>query len=362
MPDRSSGTSFALNVFRKGVGGQIPYETRWGEATPAEKIVSKLVMQPGTDRGLVQYNKLYQGMPEAQTHLRDGILDMFASEVRKSGKIDTGMTRRFLNTYKPVFDKLPDLRNTFMDADATTTALVERQRSIKQMDTKFATESISPYAKLAGFNNADDAIIAGLKDPKIMRVIVRNAKTQAERQDISTLIAKHVLDQRNPWEFLLQNEEKLASHFNRLGTNHFEHLKNIAEAQNIIGRFEPSSYVPRNPGIVDRFKEVTGTSFASAVAQWRWALYYNKTGAYYPAADMGSKYFYKLRQGQIEKLMEQSLYDPNLAKTMSELSQLKGVQIESLNAQKLLSDLGMHAINNGIRASTVASRQEQPAQ
>jgi hypothetical protein len=348
------------NVFRKGVGGRMVSDTKWGQRTPDEKIVSSLVMQKGTSKGLDEFNKLYENVPEAQGLLRDGILDMFSSEIRKKMAVSSKDVNNFLVDYKQVFDKMPDLRNTFMDTDALTTAITNRQAKIIKIGKKFTNDKISPYAKVAGFKTADAAVEAGLKDPSVMRVLVRNAKSQAERQDITTIIANHVLGQSNPWQFLLDNEKQLANHFNQLGSKHFNNLKNIAEAQNIMGRYalkEPGQATVR--GIKDVFFEKTGTTFASAVSQLRWAFFYHKTGVYYPAADIGSKYFYKMREGQIGKLMERSLYDPDLAKTMSELTQLKSVDVQKMGTMKLLSDLGLHAMNNGIRVSAVTLSDQQ---
>ena len=347
------------NVFRKGVGGKIDYQTRWGYDTPDEKIISKLVMQPGTVKGLDEFNKVYEGLPEAQTLLRDGILDMFASETIPKGEITSKAVSSFLNKYKEIFDKLPDLRNTFMDADSITTALVNRKNNIIQKTKKFAAESVSPYARIAGFKSSDDAIEASLKEPQIMRTIIRSAKTSTEKKDITTLIANHVLDKPDPWGYLLQNQDQLAAHFNRLQPGHFQHLKNIAEAQHIMGRYkikEPTEATAR--GIKDKFWEKTGTTFASAVSQLRWAYFYNKTGMYYPVVDMGSKYFYKMREGQIGKLMDRAMYDPDLSKTLSDLSQMRTIDMKGMKVQKLLSDLGRHAINNGLRAASVSSEQE----
>ena len=346
------------NVFRKGVGGKIPNETRWGQVTPDEMIVEKLVMQKGTSRGLNEFNKLYENIPEAQILLRDGILDMFASKVIKKGKIDETLVRGFLDDYKQVFDQVEDMRNTFMNSDALTNALVNRKASVINKSKRFASKTISPYAKIAGYDTPHAAVEAGLSDPKVMRVITRNAKTEAEKQDVTSIIADIVLEQPNPWQYMIENEAQLAKHFNRLKPGHFRKLKNIAEAQTIIKRYDPRG-ISMSRVDEDPFYKKFGTTFASALSQWRWALLYNKTSVYYPAADMGSKYLNRIKASKVDELMERALYDPDLATTIDSLSKVKTGQMGDLNTLELMNQLGMHAINNGIRTGVTAIPEEE---
>ena len=336
----------------------MPYQTRFGEATPDEKIVSKLVMQPGTARGIDQFNKIYEGVPEAQILLRQGILDVFSSQVINKGKLDSTQIRGFLNNYKEVFDKVPDLRNTFMNADALTSALVNRQATIIRKGKLFANQSISPYAKLAGFSSSKAAVEAGLSDPKIMQVLTRNAKSKEEQKDLTSLIADIVLEQPDPWNYLLDNEKTLARHFNQVTPGHFQKLKNIAEAQTILTRYHPRE-VPIERVSQDAFYKKFGTTFASATSQLRWAYFYNKTSVYYPVADMGSKYLNKIKNEQVDRLMERALYDSDLAATASDLATMKTIDARDFKILGLLNDLGLRAINNGIRVSTVIASPEE---
>ena len=336
----------------------MPYQTRFGEATPDEKIVSKLVMQPGTSRGIDQFNKLYEGVPEAQILLRQGILDVFSSQMINKGKLDSTQIRGFLNNYKEVFDKVPDLRNTFMNADALTSALVNRQATIIRKGKLFANQSISPYAKLAGFSSSKAAVEAGLSDPKIMQVLTRNAKSKEEQKDLTTLIADIVMEQPDPWNYLLDNEKTLARHFNQVTPGHFQKLKNIAEAQTILTRYHPKK-VPSERVSQDAFYKKFGTTFASATSQLRWAYFYNKTSVYYPVADMGSKYLNKIKNEQVDRLMERALYDSDLAATASDLATMKTIDARDFKILGLLNDLGLRAINNGIRVSTVIASPEE---
>ena len=345
-------------VFRQGIGGKMPQETRFGEITPDEKIVSSLVMQEGTTRGLDQFNKIYENMPEAQILLRNGILDMFAKSVIKQGKISSASVETFTRKYGKILDKLPDLRNTFLNSDALTSALANRQADVIAKTSKFASKSISPYAKIAGFDSPKQAVQLGLTEPKVMRVLIRNAKTKQEKSDLTTLIADVVTEQPDPWQYILSHEEQLAKHFNQLKPGHFQKLKNIAESQSILGRYHPNINRGQQPN-QDAFYQKFGTTFASALAQWRWALLYGKTSIYYPAADMGAKYLTKISNNQIDQLMERALYDPDLATTMSELTKVRPTNLGDVKVKELIGKLGMHALANGIRVSNVAGSENR---
>jgi len=98
-------------------------------------------------------------------------------------------------------------------------------------------------------------------------------------------------------------------------------------------------------------KRYTDTSVVSAFAQMRFAFFYGKTSAVYPFVDIGSKFLFKQGRESIDRLIEKSMYDPDLAKTLANLTKRKEMP---LKVWKSLSEkmLGVRA-----RAATAAANE-----
>lgn len=338
------------NVFKQGLGKSIAHKTVSGEMTAPEKIINKLVLQKGS-KGLDQFNKVYEDVPEAQILLRDGIIDVLAKDVANKGlKQKTFDT--FLNNHKEVLDKIPDLKNVFNDSGALTAVLAERRAKAIAASKKYIDARNSKHAKLAGFDDIQEALHVGFKDKKIMRTLVSSAISKTEKQDLATGMGDYILASKNPWQFLIKNEKEIKPILNGLGEKHFRNVKDVAEAMDIMGRYRLPQTPIRSGGIKDPMHERIGTSVTSAFAQFRWAFFYGKTSVAYPFVDIGSKYLFKLQQGAVERLIEKTIYDPDLAKLMSVLTKRDKVPL------KLWQQLSDKAIYNGIKASAVASNPE----
>lgn len=340
---------YYYNVFKQGLGANIDYKTVRGDMTAPERIVERLVLNKGT-KGLEQFNKVYKDLPEAQILLRDGIIDVLAKDVSIKG-LKQKTFDSFVSKHKDVLENIPDLRNVFTDSGATIAVLAERRSRAISAAKKYVDFRNSKHAKLAGFDNIQEAIHVGFKDKKTLHTLISSASTKAEKQDLATGMGDYILSNKNPWKFLTENQKTIRPILNGLGDNHYKNVKDVAEAMEIMGRYRLPQTPIRSGAIRDPLQEAIGTSVVSAFAQFRWAFFYGKTSVIYPFVDIGSKYLFKLNQGAVERLIEQSIYDPDLAKMMSTLTKREKIPL------KLWSNLSQAALNNGIKATAVAMEQ-----
>lgn len=333
-------------------------------------IVSKNILKKGTSQGLDQFNKLYGDVPEAQILLRDGIMDAFAQKTVQRGKLSQSAIDTFMGDYKEVLDKLPATKAVFSHTDTMLDNMATRQQKlttrVRRFSKKTATDEFkeSPYAKLAGYETLDESVNYALTDKNAMRILLRSMKTQEGKEGLASTFADHIMSQKNPWGFLMDNEETLKPIFNQLKPGHYKNLKNTAEAMQILDRHSTIMRLNPTKATTDQLQEMIGTSVPSAFAQVRWAALYGKTSLSYVGMDIGSKYLFKLHQDNVERLIEEALYEPDLAKLISDITQLEKTGIPPETAKRLgqwAIEKGIRATPRGLKAAAIAYDQEQQA-
>jgi len=314
------------SVFKQGLGVNINRKTKWGDRTPDEDVVKTYVLGKGSE-GIDQFNKVFKGVPEAQVLLRDGIIDSLAEKIRTSG-FKQKVIDDFLNKNREVMDRLPDLRNTLSDTSVAVNVLSKRKAEVLDMQKNIISMNNNVHAKAAGFDSIEEAVFSAVRDKKVMNVMLRSAKTDIQKQNLATGFAEHILSQKKPWEYLAENEKTIKPVLNKLGANHYNNLKDISDAYKIMDRYQLPTHLIRGAGSLDPMKEATGTSFISAFAQFRWAFFYGKTSKVYPFVDIGAKYLFKQGQKAVDKLIEKAMYDPDLAKTLANLTKRKDIPLK----------------------------------
>jgi len=339
------------NVFKQGLGAQILGIGK-NKQTPEGLIISNNVLKKGTSQGLDQFNKLYEDVPEAQLLLRDGIMDAFSQKTIKQGKLSQSAIDNFMSDYKEVMDKVPTTKAVFSHTETMLDNMAKRQQKLKVRVEQFGRKEVSRYAKLAGFDSVDAAVDYALTDKGTMRILLRSMKSQDAKENLASTFADHIMNQKNPWGFLKDNDETLRPIFNQLKPGHYNNLKNVAEAMDVLNRHSTVMRLNPNKATTDQLQEMIGTSVPSAFAQLRWAALYGKTSMSYVGMDIGSKYLFKLHQSNVERLIEDALYEPDLAKLVSDITKLEKVGLPP----KMASRLGQWAMERGIRATPRAAK------
>lgn len=349
------------NVFKQGLGAEILGIGK-NKPTPEGLIISQKVLKKGTSQGLDQFNKLFADVPEAQQFLQDGILDVFAAKTVKQGNLSQSAIDTFMRDYTQVLDKLPVTQRAFAKTDALLDTLARRGQKIKSREALFARETTSRYAKLAEFEDLDGAVEYALTDKGSMRILLRAMKTPESKKGLATTFADHVMNQKDPWKFLTENEGTLKPVFNQLKPGHYRNLKNTAEAMNILDRYSPILRLNANQVTTDALQEAIGTTVPSAFAQFRQAALYHTVSQSYVTASIGAKYLFKLQQDNVERLIEEALYEPDLAKLLSDLTQLETIAMPSTWASRLgqwAIERGVRATPRALKAAAIADDQEQ---
>jgi len=123
-------------------------------------------------------------------------------------------------------------------------------------------------------------------------------------------VARSILQKSDPYDYVLRNTDVVEK---ALGVEHTAMLKQLAEAKQIIGRQRRPSGVTTTLQAKDPLEGKTGTTVKSLISQFR-AAAQGRVSQEYVMSDIGSKALFTVRQREFDRLMEEALYDPNIAR------------------------------------------------
>ena len=313
--------SYFLNqyqkVFREGVGGRMDNYNRFGDVTRDEDIVMKLVM--GRASGVDDFYKIYGESQEAQTLLESGVMDAFSRAVMRKGVYKADRATTFLEKHDTTLNKLPELKAILMDKDNAFTALSNRNA---HLSAKLKGIQKSKLEQLTDMNDTGELIKAAMADPKRMRTLRRTVAQTGDPDAAKALqhgVARHAMEQTDPFEYFLQNEKVMEIVYGK-DTVHYQTLRDLAEARRVISRQFPTQQVSTSLAAEDPLKKLIGTSSVEAMTMARW-VNAGRLSPEYVVSQMTSRGVLKFRQEEMNRVMEEALYDPGVAKTLLNMAQ-----------------------------------------
>lgn len=332
-------------IFKEGLGGKIgPYAmNKYGKVTNDEDVVRKLIFNPENKRGTQEFFDIYGSNPEAHRLLKDGVTDMFAKAVVRDGEIKPALVETFMRQHKQQLDLLPDIRKQLQNADTMNDTLLSRKASIIEQQ-KAVDKSV--IAKIAKSEDADAVIRSALTNPTEMKILVAQAlRTPDGTQSLSRGVADAIAQQKNPLQFLTENEATLKPLLNKLGKDHYENLQTLAKAEEMMGRVKSPTNVNLDK-LKDIGEQTIGTSGKGILSR---LMNVNKgyASAEYVTFDLGGRYIYKVKTEEANKIMEAAIYDPEMAKAL--------INMPKQSAKQAINSLRSHAMSHGIRVAAVGA-------
>lgn len=332
-------------VFNEGLGGRTgpAARTKYGEITQDGDIVRKLIFNPENKRGTAEFFDIYGNNPEAHSLLRNGIADMFTKAVVRDGEIKPALVESFMRQHAAQFDMMPSLKSEFSNIDHLNDTLLARRQSLEAQQSLLDKTTI---AKIAKSDKPDEVIGRALTNPKEMMALVSQSfKTPEGAQTLANAIAKTVSEQKNPYQFLRENEAALRNGMAPLGKQHFDNLLTLTKAQEVSGRVKAPTSVELDK-LQDIGTQAIGTPIKSLLSRI-WNV--NRAGgpsAKYAAVDVGGRYIYKIKTEEAQKLMEQAIYDPQMAQALLALKNEPSIA--------KLNNVRNHAFAHGLRVTATA--------
>ena len=329
-------------AFKEGVGGKLGAATRYGDLVKPEDVVSKFFTPSGID----DFNLVYGSNPQAQIALADGVVGMFRQSAVKGGKIDPKAAQTFLRNNAETLDKLPDIKAMLSHPAASNEALIEAGVRLKANQREFNKSAV---ARIANTQNAKTLVDKALTNPLQMRQLVAMASAGGaqSKQAVASMIAERLpqIAEKagiDPFTFLVQNQQSLKPALDALGMNHFNNLKTIAGAKTVLGRTDMPTTVQAGR-IKDIAEELTGTGLPSLISMGRATTITRQSSPVYMLSAVLSKFGIKLREDQTRKMMEEAIYNPEVASAWAKAARTGTLTIGESNR------VADHLLSAGIR-------------
>lgn len=338
-----------MRLFKEGLGGRIGPAARnkWGTVTNDEDVVRSLIMNPDNKRGMQEFLEIYGNNPEAHAQLRNGVLDMFTKAAVRDGQIKPALAETFMRQHKQQLDLVPALKKELEGVDNLNDALLGRR--VEVIEQQKAIDK-SVIAKMAKTEDVDSVIKSALTNRKEMLVLVNQAKKSPDAiNSLSRAVAEQVAVQKDPFKFLVDNELTLKPLLNKLDPNHYDNLKTLAKAEEMMTRTRVPEHVALEK-LKDIGEQSVGTSGKGILSRLM-NVHKGYMSPEYAAADIGGRYIYKTKMEQANKIMEAAIYDPEMAKAL--------VNMKKQDGKAAINSLTNHAYSHGIRVGAVAASDEE---
>lgn len=332
-----------LEIFKKGMGGKIGQETKFGYSTPDSKIMSTLILKKNDPSGMKEFLEMAGGDQKALQVMENGVMDKLAQDVIRNDKVNPNLLATFIRQHKQSLDEVPAIRNKISSIESATKSLVENKNMVLDEQAAIASSTLK---KIANADNESTIISNAMKSPKYLDELVRSAGTQEEKQAVAYGVLRHAMKQPDSAKFIAENEKALIA---AMGKRHVEYMKTIAKAQEISGRVEVPTHLQYDK-LGDVLKEKTGTSVPGALSDVK-SITNRFASPQYIVSRWGIQWWNKLRNEERDKIMMDVIFNPPKAEALQEFLKTGS----SASAQKVNS----HLVAYGVRTMAYAGSKIQ---
>lgn len=349
--------------FYRGAGRDIDAKTAFNEFRIVdEKVIDAFFTTAKTGKGGVKgiddFINTYGMHPEAWAQLRIGVHQKFreAVGVNKTGIIDTNKASIFLNKYRAVLDRVPQIRNELSSLHEMNKSLDGTAKMLKQRQVNIEH---SILAKTFKSHTPDTIIKASIKEHGRDMAKLRSQanKVKGGKDALSRATGRELLKMAergdgsiNSAKLLNLMDENASSIRIGMGFEHYSALKTLHNAYIRIDKVSlPKTVIDPKLGI-EKVAEYFGTTPAQAISTWR-AKSRGLVGGPHLVAQLGTTFITKINKRQIDAIERIAHYDVEVAKTLMQLSKVKKSVPKSIETRlfKHISDYGIAGLATSVK-------------
>jgi len=315
-----------------------------------DSFFSTATKTKGGVKGIDDFINTYGMHPEAWAQLRIGVHQKFRdfTGVTRTGVIDTVKAEAFINNYKPVLDRIPQIKNELVSSLSESKHLDGVAKMLKQRQVNIEH---SILAKTFKTHTPDTIVKASIKpNPKEMVNLRSQAnKVRGGKDALSRSTGRELLNMAersdgtvNSAKLLNIMDKNKASIRLGMGVEHFNALKTLHEAYLRFDR-NPLPSIVKDPKLgLERVGEYFGTTPAQAISAWR-AKSRGLVGGPHLVAQVGTSFITRINKRQIDAIERIAHYDIEVAKTLMQLSEAKKAVPKAVEVRlfRHLSDYGI---------------------
>jgi len=280
-----------------------------------EQIAGVFIDNPSAAR---QFRTVFGDQTDAMKTLEDAFLDKLRSATALDGVIDEKKLKTFVAHNKDVLKELPSLQGKVSTLQATQSALIARQGQLASR--KAAIENSALAKQLARYEKgaitADKVLDDALQDPRKMgqlKIFVRRDP------DALAALTRTVWDKASQGDaadvlkYLAKHEKSLKV---LLSPQHFNDIQDITAMKSMMDILPTPQGVANMPSPMEAIEKMIGMKVPQASTRW-YALMTGRLSKSYLMADISRAIIYSKGRANIEALLRDALYDPDVARIMA---------------------------------------------
>ena len=287
-----------------------------GAYITTDENVARSFINPRDKASIKQYVSIFGKKPKAMDALASAFVDDFSNAAIKDGVIDPQKAAMWTKKHMDILNEVPQIKSMFLDAAERNKSYAERQahlaaRQAEIEDTILAKE-ISAFSKTEDPVRTMDGII---RNPAAFRQLNRTLSDEGK-----------AATKRYVWDYVRRNgPDSLSPDLMKeaLGAEHYNNIRDIFDAINISQRMPYPSGVALEPRVLSGLEDFMGMKIPQALTRG-WALHSRRVPVYYTVSEAAVRFFRGRSMAQQEALMKEALYNPGIAKALSELVFAKG--------------------------------------
>ena len=266
---------------------------------------------------------------DALQSLENVVFDKVRKQAFKDDFLDSQKLQKFINTNREVLEEFPTILNKLNNEQKVIQQVSNR---ISQLKKRASLINENILAKKLSFGQSpllkkgediDKIIASAIKEPSLMYNVANRLKTNEEKEALRKAVAKTIFSStdivNNPEKLrkiLLANEKSLKYVFT---PEHKNNLKTIADAFEFALRTPMPQGMGETPqGLLNTVTDVTGQGVPSILSRY-YAAESGRTSTRYVTSDMLGRFFITKGKKRAEALFKESMFNPNLAKEMSDI-------------------------------------------
>lgn len=270
-----------------------------------------------TPTGLKQFETTFRGDGEAAVALTDSVLDDIRQYAVRDGRLNPTLFDNWRRKYGAAVKEMPaNTRSAIDDVGETSRALAARAATLKARETAINDTLLAKQlSKISDTGNYDQIVDAALQSPRLMAQVTNRLRGNPDVMKAwqRQLWTKASGGTEAELEAMLQNPAMRQA----MSKEHMDALGDIFAASKMVtsaGRM-PSRAI--NMDTYTPIKEQTGSSIDS-IASKLWAVANNRVGHVWLVTNLGGGAFRAQSRNAFRRVVQEALYDPNVAKNLAE--------------------------------------------
>jgi len=368
------------NIYEKGQILKITTQDGTGQYIIPDEAVGKAFLK--NPQSIEEFFGVFSGDIAATKGLEDAFYDdLFKKILNSDGLIDINKLKNYrknnaeiiakLDEFIPISDSLDSQVKLGVNAANRIKVLNDRKKFAEfiELDTFLAEGGLG--TKLT-FKNSDEMIKQALKDPEVMKDIVKTfSNIKGENENILLSAFKNKLFNKfvqasqsekpvyqggqpntsGMSKFLFDNESAIKAYYDAVGDKDgYKRLLDITEA---MRRLNLTGYPQKMPNVlVNKTEQIFGTGIPQILSRV-FAVQSGRTSSRFVGAELGMRFMQKLSTAAREKVIASALYSKENAEAL-----LKMVNGSELTAKDLSVLKGLFGKAYGLVGTTIDDEME----